>query len=280
MEKYSFFDAQQGTSGYDRTYSSSDLADYFASFVGNGVFANPANQLKVVVGTGLQVQVLPGKAWINGYFYELSEASKQIALTRGDNNYGRIDRVVCSLNMGKRLIEVKVVEGTVSASPEAPAYSRTDEQYDLVLAEISVPAGTTAISTSLIRDTRGDSDKCGFVKGVIEQIDTTDLFAQYEDEFTTWFEGAKDALSGDVAGNLTTRMDAAEKGIESNENGVTSAFGQIASLDNRVEINETSIASIRDSLKNHLLEYEKKITMGTSAAPSTGTANSIYIQLL
>ena len=54
--------------------------------MGNGVFANPANQLKVVVGTGLQVQVLPGKAWINGYFYELSEASKQIALTRGDND--------------------------------------------------------------------------------------------------------------------------------------------------------------------------------------------------
>ena len=46
-EHYSFFDARGAEGSYDRTYSSADLASYFASFIGNGVYANPANQLKV-----------------------------------------------------------------------------------------------------------------------------------------------------------------------------------------------------------------------------------------
>ncbi|WP_273384513.1 hypothetical protein [Enorma phocaeensis] len=35
-EHYSFFDAQGVEGSYDRTYSSADVAAYFASFIGNG----------------------------------------------------------------------------------------------------------------------------------------------------------------------------------------------------------------------------------------------------
>ena len=64
-EHYSFFDAQGAEGSYDRTYSSADVAAYFASFIGNGVYANPANQLKVSPANGkMAVSVAPGKAWI------------------------------------------------------------------------------------------------------------------------------------------------------------------------------------------------------------------------
>ena len=63
MAEYSgFFNANETQSGvYDRVYNAEDFAKYFALFVGNGVFINPANQLKVVPKTGLTVTVKAGR---------------------------------------------------------------------------------------------------------------------------------------------------------------------------------------------------------------------------
>ena len=109
-EHYSFFDAQGSEGSYDRTYSSADLAAYFASFIGNGVYADPANQLKVSAASGkMAVNVAVGKAWINGYFYELDESAKELTIATGNANYGRIDLVVCSLNLSNRLIELCII---------------------------------------------------------------------------------------------------------------------------------------------------------------------------
>lgn len=72
MEKSSFFNAiidQNGTP--DRVYLAEDFAKYFSTFIGNGVFPNPANQLQVVaVDNNMQIRIKAGFAWINGYMYQ------------------------------------------------------------------------------------------------------------------------------------------------------------------------------------------------------------------
>lgn len=280
MEKYSFFDAQLSDSGYDRTYSSSDLADYFSSFVGNGVFANPANQLKVVAGKGLDIYVNTGKAFINGYFYSLTEEAKKLTIVRGDNNYPRKDLVVCSLNHSTRLIEVKVLQGTPAASPVPQTITRDDTRYDLVLAEITVGAGLTSISDSEITDKRPDNSVCGFVTGLVEQIDTTDLFKQYDSAFTSWFDKAKGQLSGDVAGNLSNSVNSLQESltqeIKDRESGDESCKTQVAG-------NSASILVLQENGKSYadgIAQLQNRISMGTSVAPATGTPNTIYLQLL
>ena len=45
---------------------------------------------------------------------------------------------------------------------------------------------------------------------MIDQIDTTALFAQYDDAFQTWFEGIQGTLDGDIAGALANRISAIE----------------------------------------------------------------------
>ena len=71
MEKSSFFNAELVDGEYDRVYLAEDYARYFSSFIGNGVFPNPSNNLKVVAsGENMKVTVKAGKAWINGYYYE------------------------------------------------------------------------------------------------------------------------------------------------------------------------------------------------------------------
>ena len=211
-EHYSFFDAQGAEGSYDRTYSSADLASYFASFIGNGVYVNPANQLKVSPANGkMAVNVAVGKAWINGYFYELSDSAKELVIATGDANNPRIDKVVCSLNLSNRLIELKVIQGAASANPQPPTHSREDEVFDLVLAEVAVAAGAVELSEEDITDKRPDNTVCGFVTGVVEQIDTTGLFSQYDAEFNTWFEGIQGILDEDTAGNLANQITAIQE---------------------------------------------------------------------
>ena len=48
-EKSGFFNARETEVGtYDREYDAEQFAEYFANFISDGVYANPANQLKVV----------------------------------------------------------------------------------------------------------------------------------------------------------------------------------------------------------------------------------------
>ncbi len=44
MQKSMFFNSSQG----DRVYKAEDWADYFSSFIGNGVFPNPSSGLQRV----------------------------------------------------------------------------------------------------------------------------------------------------------------------------------------------------------------------------------------
>lgn len=296
-EHYSFFDAQGAEGSYDRTYSSADVAAYFASFIGNGVYANPANQLKVSPANGkMAVSVAPGKAWINGYFYELSDSAKELAIATGDANNPRIDKVVCSLNLSNRLIELKVIQGAASANPQPPAHSREDEVFDLVLAEVAVAAGAVELSAEDITDKRPDNTVCGFVTGVVEQIDTTGLFSQYDAEFNSWFEGIQGILDKDTAGNLANQITAIQEQmaetvtVAKGGTGATTAAEALRNLGAAPVRHPHTFGEITGTLPvskggtgattAYAALQALGITLGTSAAPSTGTANTIYIQLL
>ena len=64
-EKSSFFTSLNG----DRKYKSSDFAEYFSTFIGNGVFPNPSTNLLVTANGDMTINLSPGFAWINGYMY-------------------------------------------------------------------------------------------------------------------------------------------------------------------------------------------------------------------
>ena len=58
-----FFNSVNG----DRKYDANRFAEYFASFIGNGVFPDPSDGLQVVANDDMTVTVKAGKCWINGY---------------------------------------------------------------------------------------------------------------------------------------------------------------------------------------------------------------------
>ena len=177
--KYAFFNDVDN----DRLYMAEDFAAYFAKFIGNGVYASPASSMQVsAASSGLAVKVADGGCFINGY-YANAENEPLITLSTANGSYGRYDLIVARLDFTKRDIHIERITGTVAESPVYPEMVRNDVQYDLALAAVYIAPNAIEINDADITDLRPDTDYCGFVTGVVDQIDTTDLFKQYQ---TAW----------------------------------------------------------------------------------------------
>ena len=203
--------------GGDRKYTVDFLAQWVASFLSSGVYAD---SLAVTAGENMQVVLPPGQAWINGYYYR-NDGSLVRTLENADGVLNRKDTVVLRWDLNGRTITAQVLTGAPAGSPKAPGIVRTAEQYDLKLAEISIPAGTTAVTQDLIADTRLDDSVCGIVHAVVDHLDTAAFYSQIqadlerfraenEADFTAWVNNLKDVLDDETAGNLLNMIQAHE----------------------------------------------------------------------
>ena len=192
MERCGFFDAYLNGEEYDRVYLAQHFAAYFASFIANGVFAEHSNQLQVMemATPQMQIGIERGQGWINGYWYE-NTYMLYMPVDVADGVLNRIDSVVLRLGFSERNMWLAVKKGTPAVNPIAPEVTRTADYYELQLATISIPASSIKITQAQITDTRMNQDVCGWVTGVVKQLDTTTLFNQFEsyfDEFKQFYE--------------------------------------------------------------------------------------------
>lgn len=187
--KYGFFNSVNG----DRLYNADDISRFFYKLISDGVLDSPATNLMVAYSSGMTVQVLPGYGMINAKYVWLTSA-ENVTLDAADIALPRIDRVVLRLDIDNRQITVAAKKGTPAASPTPPALTRSGGIYELSLAKIAVAANATAIAQADITDERPDNNVCGYIVGLLQQIDTTNLFAQFTDAFETWFAGVQDQV--------------------------------------------------------------------------------------
>lgn len=219
MERCGFFDANLVGEEYDRVYLAAQFAAYFASFIGNGVYAEHSNQLQVVAmpTPQMQVGVEKGQGWINGYWYENTDMM-YLPIEVADGVLNRIDSIVLRLGFAERNMWLMVKKGTPAVSPIAPEVTRTADYYDLQLATVSIPASSIRITQAQIQDTRMNQDVCGWVTGVVKQLDTTTLFNQFETyfqefkennqaDYEEWTETQKQAWLSWVSGQETDFTD-------------------------------------------------------------------------
>lgn len=219
MERCGFFDANLVGEEYDRVYLAAQFAAYFASFIGNGVYAEHSNQLQVVAmpTPQMQVGVEKGQGWINGYWYENTDMM-YLPIEVADGVLNRIDSIVLRLGFAERNMWLMVKKGTPAINPIAPEVTRTADYYDLQLATISIPASSIRITQAQIQDTRMNQDVCGWVTGVVKQLDTTTLFNQFETyfqefkennqaDYEEWTETQKQAWLSWVSGQETDFTD-------------------------------------------------------------------------
>lgn len=206
---YGFFDAELVQGQYDRVYDAAEFAQYFSLLIKNGVFPDPSTNLQVKASSptaNMNVNIEAGYGWINGYWAK-NDSPYTLTIQPAHGSLNRIDAVVLRWVSSTRSMEFDVLTGTPNANPQIPNLTRTVEIYELMLASITVANGATSIAQASITDKRPDSSVCGWVTSLIENIDTTDLFAQFEDAFETWFDNIKGQLEGDVVTNLQRQID-------------------------------------------------------------------------
>ena len=163
-------------------YDSDDASGYLATRT-SGVYS-AEEDFAVTPGGGLTVTVSAGHAWVRpdrwkGRSIQMTQP-EQLVLTDADPTRTRIDRIVLRYDAANRRTRLLVLEGTPdSDSPTAPDISRTALLYDLCLAEIRRTAGSTAITSADITDTRLDEDVCGLMRDGVTGIPTAELVAHY-----------------------------------------------------------------------------------------------------
>lgn len=152
----------------DKAVDSAFFAKMISSFYSDGILAAGdygRNGFAAAPAGGLTVAVSEGVAWIRGYMAWMREAQSFVL------SAGRSYAIVLRLNTATGEFTLVATEDTASLPTD------TELIRDLVLAEITVPVGCTALTESMIFDTRSDLAKCGFVTCTVDALQTVPFAA-------------------------------------------------------------------------------------------------------
>lgn len=268
--------------GFD--FDAADVAAYLAGLT-SGVFSG-AEDFPVTAAGGLKVTVGAGRGWVHpsrftGYSITKREADT-LTMPLADPSLPRIDRIVMRYDAGARAASLQVLQGTASSTPTAPAISRTELIYDLCLAEITRPAGSTAVTTGQITDTRLDEKLCGIVRDGVTGIPTDELLAaakerigELEEKATTSAAAAKD--SAEAAKSSETNAAASEKNARTSETAAQRALQDTktehtAALQDIARARTTALTDVANSTRTATAAAETATQQATAAAGSASTA--------
>ena len=192
------------------TYDADDASGYLSTRL-SGVYS--ADEDFAVTANGdLTVTVSAGQAWVRPARFRgrsiILEQPETVTLTAADTVRSRIDRLVLRYDAAAKKTSLTVLTGTPdSASPTAPEITRTALVYDLCLADIRRPAGSTEVTAADITDTRADEAVCGVMRDGVKGIPTAQLQAQAL------------AIMTQLSTELHTKLDALDTAIAAVESG-------------------------------------------------------------
>lgn len=176
----------------------------------SGVYGADGNAAVTAVSSTMNVSVSPGLGWItdsagNGIVW-WSSAADTLAIDPAHSTLNRIDRVIVEWYVGDYSTkpEIRILKGTNASSPTAPALTNNNLYRQLSLAQVSVPAGTTEITSALITDERLDPTVCGVVTETVA-ADTTTINEQFQAFLESIREELED-LQADVGVELKKLM--------------------------------------------------------------------------
>lgn len=192
-------------------YDARDAAGFTTTRT-SGVYSSEED-FAVTAAGGLSVTVSAGVGWVHparfeGYSVIMREA-ETLTLALADGQRPRIDCIVLRYDAAAHKSSLLVLQGTPDTQPTAPGISRTALLYDLCLAQITRPAGSTAITAGAITDTRLDPALCGVMRDGVTGIPTEELIASARERINALEETASAAAKeADASKTAAARSEA------------------------------------------------------------------------
>jgi hypothetical protein len=192
----------------DRKYNAEQLSSMFDGIINDGIFMAIGDKLIVSASNGMNVVVGSGRAWFNRTWTN-NDAPIILTVDSSEIILNRIDVVVLEVNADNavRTNTIRIIKGTPSSIPVAPALSATELVHQYPLAHIYVGAGVTEIIAANITNKIGTAE-CPFITGIMETVNIDALLSQWDGEFNTWFATIQSVLDENTAGNLLNLINA------------------------------------------------------------------------
>lgn len=191
----------------------------------SGVFAESGNAAVSALETpGMAVTVSDGTGWMSNANNDgvvwwndtesVSGTKLQLAIDAADGVLNRIDRVVVEWKTTNYVDrpEIKILKGAASSTAAAPALTNSGTKRQISLAQVSVAAGTTAITASMITDERLNPDVCGLVTDTLS-IDTSVINAQFAELLDQLRTAIEQATGSEIVDGSITTPKIAQKAV-------------------------------------------------------------------
>ena len=245
------------------TYDAADAAGYCATRT-SGVYSSEAD-FAVTPAGGMRITVSAGQAWVHparwvGYSIQMRTATT-LEMPVADGSRGRIDRVVLRFDAATRGSRIQVLQGAVGTSTP-PELTRSARVYDLCLAQITRPGGSTSISAGQITDTRADEALCGLMRDGVTGIPTAQLQAEARAKVAALEESATASAKAAKASKTAAAASAAqaaksqqaaktsEQAAKTSETASSASAGQAAKSQQAAKTSETASASAQAAAAN------------------------------
>lgn len=137
------------SSGAGDNFTDGAWQAFFSAMFSDGIIPGVLNGLAVTPGTGMQVLVDTGQAIVHGLWYQ-NDASKALSLATADPSNARYDAIVLHADLVAKTIALQVITGTPGASPSEPGITQSSSEWEVRIARVFVPAGTTSITSGNI----------------------------------------------------------------------------------------------------------------------------------
>lgn len=203
MWESGFFNSVNG----DRVYNAEQMSGIFEGLITDGVYESVGNKLAVQPSSGMTIQIASGRGWCKRHWfnnttpYLMTVEASDVTLNRWCAVCIRADDLD-SVRDAKPTLKYS----DFATNPVKPAAVNTETAKELILAYVYIRAGATEIKASDITDTRANEAVCGWVTGLIEQLNSATLWTQWEALFTDWFNGLQDLINENTEAMLVNAL--------------------------------------------------------------------------
>lgn len=247
---YGFFNAIKQSDGtYDRTYNADQMSAYFEGLVSDGVYESVDDAMQVLAGTGMQVQVGAGRAIIDSKWIK-NTAAYPLIINAAHVTLNRYTAIIIRLDLSARTIVITTKDGENATTPVKPVIANSETIKELCLAYVYVGRGVTAITQANIEDARPDNNVCGWVTGIVQQVDTSKLFLQWQTAYEEFYKQMQSWQNGQET-EFSDWQQQQETGFSNWETSQKAAF-------------DTWFSALTDQLNvnTYIQKFHKVINMG------------------